>query len=174
METMLEERVAIKTRTKKVKISPLGGIMPPPVQTWHATSPDINYRDLLSPPWTVAEPEPLYIRALDVVSGPFAAEDDDEEKVYNLLKSGLLSNRKVVFSLAGIKMLSGFCSMTVGRLYGEMPRELLDANLRCVDMPAGLEFLLQEAIEIGILYQYDRPQYERDADRFEQLIEEYT
>jgi hypothetical protein len=34
----------------------------------------------------------------------------------NLLKAGLLSNRKVVFSLFGIKMLSGFCSSTVGQL----------------------------------------------------------
>jgi hypothetical protein len=144
METMLEERVSVKTRTKKVKISPLGGVR-------YMTSSSDDYRDWVSPPRTVAEPEPLYIRALDVVSGPFAAEDDDEEKIYNLLKAGLLSGRKVVFSLSGIKILSGFCSMTVGRLYGELPRELLDANLRCVDMPAGGEFMLHDAIEIGIL-----------------------
>jgi hypothetical protein len=170
METMLEERVSVKTRTKKVKISPLGGVMPPPVQTWHATSPDINYRDLLPPVHT--EPEPLYIRALDVVSGPFAAEDDDQEKVYNLLKDGLLSKRKVVLSLSGIKMLSLFCNGTVGRLYAELPRELLDANLRCVD--AAARGPLEDAIEMGTLYQYDRPQHARCIETYERLIEEYT
>jgi hypothetical protein len=51
-----------------------------------------DYRDLPPvPPRT--EPASLYIKAIDVVSSPFIVEDDDEEKVYYLIKSGLLSKR---------------------------------------------------------------------------------
>jgi hypothetical protein len=165
METMVKEKTTVRTQTKKVDFSTLGGVR-------YTTATSDDYRDLLSRP--EPEPEPLYIKAIDVVSGPFAAEDDDEEKVYNLLRSGLLSNRRVVLSLSGIKMVSGFCCGTVGHLYRELPRELVDMNLKVVDMPHGMDFILEEVREMGILYRYDRPQWIEMGERWERLIEEYT
>jgi hypothetical protein len=163
METMVKEKTAVKTQTKKGDFPTLGGVR-------YTTATSDDYRDLLSRP----DAEPLYVRAIDIVSGPFAAEDDDEEKVYNLLKKGLSQKRKVVLSLAGLKILGGFCNETVGRLYEEFPREFLDANLQCVDIPAGGTPSLEDAIRMGILYRYDRPRHDRYVERFERLIEEYT
>jgi hypothetical protein len=160
METMLKEKPAVRTRTKRVDIPPFVGVRYMPLSS-------DDYRDLLSRP----EPEPLYIKAIDVVSGPFGGEAD-EEKVYNLVKTGLMQKRKVVLSLSGIRMLGLFCNGTVGRLYAELPREFLDANLRCVD--ASADSLLRDAIEMGTLYQYDRPRHARCIERYERLIEEYT
>jgi hypothetical protein len=160
METMVKEKTAVRTQTKKVDFPTLGGVR-------YMTTTSDDYRDLLSRP----EAEPLYIKAIDVVSGPFGGEDD-EEKVYNLVKTGLLQKRKVVLSLSGIRMLGLFCNGTVGRLYAELPREFLDANLRCVD--ASADSLLRDAIEMGTLYQYNRPLHAELIDTYERLIEEYT
>jgi hypothetical protein len=163
METMVKEKTAVRTQTKKVDFSTLGGVRYMPFSS-------DDYRDLLSRP----EPEPLYIKAIDIVSGPFLAEDDDGEKVYDLLKKGLLAGRKVVLSMAGLKILSWFCTETVGRLYRELPRELVEPNLKVVDMNGAGEVHLRDAIKMGLLYRYDRPLHDKFIERFERLIEEYT
>jgi hypothetical protein len=164
---MLKEKPAVKTRTKRVDIPTLGGVR------YTSLSSD-DYRDLLSRPAAESAPAPLYIRAIDIVSGPFLMEDDDGARVYDLLKEGLLRNRKVVLSMSGLKILGWFCTETVGRLYRELPRELVEPNLKVVDMNGAGEVHLRDAIRMGLLYRYDRPMHDKFIEIHERTIEEYT
>jgi hypothetical protein len=167
METLLDTEIAVGKQTQTINFPPLN-------RRVYRTPASDAYRDVPLPPFPSTDPDVVRIRALDVVSGPYSAEDDDNEKLCALLKKELSQNKKVVLSLKGMTPTTIFYAEVLGTLYEELPCELLDKNLSVVDIPGAGDVLIKRAVRMGKLYQYDRPKHDRIIESFIRTIEEYT
>jgi len=79
---------------------------------------------------------PITIQVRDFTGCPFAVSAEDGERLHDDIAPALRQGTLVVLSFAGIETVIGaFLGAAIGRLYGEMASEDVDAllSVRCLD-----------------------------------------
>jgi hypothetical protein len=87
-----------------------------------------------------------------------AAEDGD--KLFNLLKRALQTDKSIELSFQGVELLSSpFLNSAIGRLVGEVSLDDLRARLTVVDISPDDRVLLQRVVENAKRYFNDPERY---------------
>jgi len=111
--------------------------------------------------------EAININIYNVVGKNLCVEAEDGEKVFNLVKKALNSDKNVAISFKNIEMLtSAFLNTAIGQLYKYFSEEEIKSRLFIIDIEPEDRALLKRVISTAKLY------YRNKNKEFEDSIKE--
>jgi hypothetical protein len=90
----------------------------------------------------------------------FIADDEDGQRVYELIKNAFSENRKVVLSFQNVGCLGPlFFDTAIGQLYKDYSDEVIKENLRFENINSSNMDLLEDATDMANLFYNDPEKY---------------
>jgi hypothetical protein len=100
------------------------------------------------------------INAKDYLTNRYVG-DADGLKIYPLIRSALLSGRRVILSVKGLEVFGGFWDTTVCIAYGEFPESTVDNDIEIVDVKEVELISLKDMKKMRKLYYYNRAEFDK-------------
>jgi YesN/AraC family two-component response regulator len=99
------------------------------------------------------------------------ADDEDGQRVYELIKRAFSENRKVVLSFRDVGCLGPvFFNTAIGQLYKDYSDEEIKENLRIENIEASDNWLLKHATDMANLYYNDPEKFHELQKIFDKIL----
>jgi hypothetical protein len=101
----------------------------------------------------------------------FVADDEDGQRVYELIKKAFSENRKVVLSFQNAGRLGPvFFDTAIGQLYKDYSDDEIKENLRFENIDSAYSRLLEDATDMANLFYNDPEKYYELEKIFDEIL----